>query len=335
MAEIDDKYSSVVKDVLENGTRKGDRTDTGTLSIFARRLRLDVSEDAFPIITKKQVIFNSIAKELKWFLKGETHIKPLVDEGISIWTPNAYQAYLDDIADTTKSLLSKKYDEDTSSMDRDEVLEIAKDDYGLRPLSIEDYESEIKEGVRGMLGGELGPVYGKMWREWPTHNDESPVDQIERVKTSLQDNPDSRRHVVSSWNPEFHGPVGYEKTALSPCHIMFQFWSKPTDGEERELSLQMYQRSADLFLGVPFNLTSYSLLLVLMSRATGHVPGEFIWTAGDVHLYSNHLEQAKEFLTLQQYEAPKLNLEFSSIKEFDAEIENYEHGPFLKAPIAT
>jgi len=337
MSQIDKEYTSVLENVLENGVEKGDRTDTGTKSLFGSRIRLDVSEGSFPIITKKHVIFSSIVSELKWFLRGETHIKPLVDDGVSIWTPNAYDAYISNMADMSRQMLNEIHDrENVINMDDDEVLEVAAEDYGYSPLSKSEYEDTIGgRDQRGALGNELGPIYGKMWRSWPVVGGGKSVDQIQRVVDSLRENPDSRRHIVSSWNPQYHGPVEHEEAALSPCHVLFQFWSKPMEEGKRELHLQMYQRSADMFLGVPFNLTSYSLLLVLMSKATGHAPGEFIWVGGDTHIYQNHMDQVEEFIDLPAYDSPTLDIDFESLEEFEVELDNYRCGPFLKAPVAT
>lgn len=337
MAQIDEKYTALLEEILEDGVEKGDRTNTGTRSLFGRQIHLDVSKGSFPIITKKHVIFSSIVSELKWFLRGETHIKPLVDNGVSIWTPNAYDAYLTDMAQMSRQMLNEIHGrEDVLDMDDDEVLEVAEEDHGFSPLSKSEYEETIKErDQRGALGNELGPIYGKMWRSWPVVGGGETVDQIQRVVNSLRNNPDSRRHVVSAWNPQYHGPVEHEEAGLSPCHVLFQFWSRPVEDGKRELHVQMYQRSADMFLGVPFNLTSYSLLLVLMSEATGHAPGDFVWTVGDAHIYQNHMEQVREFIDLPTHTSPSLDLEFENLEEFDVKARNYKCGPFLRAPIAT
>jgi len=336
MARIDEEYTSVLKSVLSEGVEKKDRTNTGTRSAFGRRIRLNVSEDSFPIITKKRVVFDSIVSELRWFLRGQTHIKPLLDDEVSIWTPNAYDAYLSNFAEMSRQSMVKIHDMDeVADMSEDKVVEMAKKDFDATPLSKSEYVEKIKDrDQKDALGNELGPIYGKMWRSWPVIGYDEPIDQISRVKSSLQDNPDSRRHVVSSWNPQYHGPVETEEAALSPCHVLFQFWSEPGENK-RKLHLQMYQRSADMFLGVPFNLTSYSLLLLLMSRATGHEPGRFIWIGGDTHVYQNHLEQCREFIDLPAYNAPSIDLDFETLEDFGVELENYKCGPFIKAPIAT
>jgi thymidylate synthase len=177
--------------------------------------------------------------------------------------------------------------------------------------------------------GDLGPVYGVQWRRWGDRN----IDQLQNVITNLKENPDSRRHIVTAWNP-----TDVEDMKLPPCHMMFQFYSKPTD-IGRELSVQMYQRSCDVFLGVPFNLSSYSLLLVMISKLTGHVPGEMIWTGGDVHIYQNHFQQVEKFLDLPAYDLPELwiNPMVETIDDYtydDIELRNYQHGPFIKAPVA-
>jgi thymidylate synthase len=260
------QYLDLLDHVLTNGTRKGDRTGTGTLSVFGYQMRFDLS-DGFPALTTKKLHLRSIVGELIWFLRGDTNVKWLQDNGITIW---------DEWADAD---------------------------------------------------GELGPVYGYQWRSWPTP-DGRHVDQIAAVIQSLEKNPDSRRHIVNAWNV-----ADVERMALPPCHTMFQFYV--ADGR---LSCQLYQRSADVFLGVPFNIASYALLTHMVARVTGLEPGDFVHTLGDAHLYLNHLDQARLQLTREPRPLPRLVLaERDAIDAFeigDVVLEGYDPHPSIKAPIA-
>ncbi len=261
------QYLDLMKDILENGSRKSDRTGTGTLSVFGRQLRFDLSE-GFPLVTTKKLHLRSIIYELLWFLNGDTNIRYLKDHGVSIW---------DEWADEN---------------------------------------------------GELGPVYGHQWRSWPAPDGRS-IDQISQVISQIKQKPDSRRHIVTAWNP-----AEVDKMALPPCHALFQFYV--ADGK---LSCQLYQRSADYFLGVPFNIASYALLTYMFAQQCDLLPGDFVWTGGDVHLYTNHLEQAQLQLSRAPYPQPELNIRRrpASIFEYgfeDFEIVNYQAHPSIKAPIA-
>ncbi len=261
------QYLDLMKDILETGASKTDRTGTGTLSVFGRQLRFDLSE-GFPLLTTKKLHTRSIFIELLWFLKGDTNIKYLKDNGVTIW---------DEWADEN---------------------------------------------------GDLGPVYGHQWRSWPTPGGQS-IDQITNVINQIRQKPDSRRHIVSAWNP-----AEVDKMALPPCHAMFQFYV--ADGK---LSCQLYQRSADYFLGVPFNIASYALLTHMFAQQCDLQPGDFVWTGGDVHLYSNHIDQARLQLTREPFALPQLNIRRkpASIFEYeyeDFEIVNYQTHPGIKAPIA-
>src|SRR5688572_1422791 len=260
------QYLDLMKDILDNGSQKTDRTGTGTLSVFGRQLRFDLSE-GFPLITTKKLHLRSIIYELLWFLKGDTNIKYLKDHGVSIW---------DEWADEN---------------------------------------------------GELGPVYGHQWRSWPAPVGRS-IDQITQVISQIKLKPDSRRHIVTAWNP-----AEVDKMALPPCHALFQFYV--ADGK---LSCQLYQRSADYFLGVPFNIASYALLTHMFAQQCDLLPGEFVWTGGDTHLYTNHLEQARLQLSREPYPLPHLNMKkAASIFDYqyeDFEIVNYQTHPGIKAPIA-
>lgn len=261
------QYLNLMQDILENGSQKSDRTGTGTLSVFGRQLRFDLQK-GFPLVTTKKLHLRSIIYELLWFLNGDTNIKYLKDNNVSIW---------DEWADET---------------------------------------------------GELGPVYGHQWRSWPAPDGRS-IDQITQVLQQLKQKPDSRRHIVSAWNP-----AEVDKMALPPCHALFQFYV--ADGK---LSCQLYQRSADYFLGVPFNIASYALLTHMFAQQCDLQPGEFVWTGGDVHLYTNHIEQARLQLSREPYPLPSLNIKRrpDSVFEYqfeDFEIVNYQAHPVIKAPIA-
>jgi thymidylate synthase len=260
-------YEDLLRDTLQNGTPKTDRTGTGTRSVFGRQLRFDLAA-GFPLITTKRVHFKSIAYELLWFLRGESNVGWLREHGVTIW---------DEWADAA---------------------------------------------------GELGPVYGVQWRSWPTPGGEH-IDQIAQVIETLKTNPDSRRMIVSAWNVS-----DIPDMALAPCHALFQFYV--ADGK---LSCQLYQRSADLFLGVPFNIASYALLTLLVADQVGLEPGEFVWTGGDCHIYDNHVEQVTEQLTRDPYPAPTLRIttKRDSILDYQYEdlvIENYLHHPAIRGAVA-
>jgi thymidylate synthase len=261
------QYLELMQDILSNGVKKTDRTGTGTISVFGRQLRFDLSA-GFPLVTTKKLHLRSIIYELLWFLKGETNIRYLKENGVTIW---------DEWADEN---------------------------------------------------GELGPVYGHQWRSWPAPGGQS-IDQISQVIHQIKSKPDSRRHIVTAWNP---ADVG--KMALPPCHALFQFYV--ADGK---LSCQLYQRSADYFLGVPFNIASYALLTCMFAKQCDLEPHEFVWTGGDVHLYTNHIEQVQLQLTREPFTLPQLNIKRhpSTIFDYqfeDFEILNYRAHPAIKAPIA-
>ncbi len=261
------QYLDLMRHVRDHGVVKADRTGTGTVSVFGYQMRFDLSA-GFPVVTTKKLHLRSIIHELLWFLKGDTNIRYLKDNGVSIW---------DEWADAN---------------------------------------------------GELGPVYGYQWRNWPTP-DGRHIDQIAQIIQQLKTNPDSRRIIVSAWNV-----ADIENMALPPCHAFFQFYVA-----EGKLSCQLYQRSADIFLGVPFNIASYALLTLMVAQVTGLQPGEFIHTLGDAHLYSNHLEQVELQLSREPYPLPqmKLNPAVTDLFDFtydDFELVGYEHHPHIKAPVA-
>ena len=260
-------YEDLLRDVLATGTAKGDRTGTGTRSVFGRQLRYDLSQ-GFPLITTKRVHFKSIAYELLWFLRGESNVRWLQENGVTIW---------DEWADAD---------------------------------------------------GDLGPVYGVQWRSWPTPGG-GHIDQLTEVIEQIRATPDSRRLIVSAWNP-----ADIPDMALAPCHAMFQFYV--ADGK---LSCQLYQRSADLFLGVPFNIASYALLTMMIAQQTGLEPGDFVWTGGDCHIYDNHIAQVTEQLTREPYPYPTLRIARTpeSILDYtydDFVIEDYRHHPAIRAAVA-
>lgn len=266
-AAIPTPYEDLLRDVLDNGTHKDDRTGTGTTSVFGRQIRFDLAE-SFPLVTTKRVHFKSIAYELLWFLRGDSNVRWLQEHGVKIW---------DEWADAD---------------------------------------------------GELGPVYGVQWRSWPTPDGGS-IDQLSQVIEQIKATPDSRRLIVSAWNP-----ADIPDMALAPCHALFQFYV--ADGK---LSCQLYQRSADLFLGVPFNIASYALLTLMIAQQTGLEPGEFVWTGGDCHIYDNHQEQVREQLTREPYPYPTLRITRTpeSILDYDFEdfeVVDYQHHPAIRGAVA-
>jgi thymidylate synthase len=261
------QYLDLMQEIVQTGTPKSDRTGTGTLSVFGRQLRFDLSA-GFPLVTTKKLHLRSIIYELLWFLNGDTNIKYLKDNGVSIW---------DEWADEH---------------------------------------------------GELGPVYGHQWRSWPAP-DGRQIDQISQVIQQIKTKPDSRRHIVTAWNP-----AEVDKMALPPCHALFQFYVA-----NGRLSCQLYQRSADYFLGVPFNIASYALMTYMFAQQCDLLPGEFVWTGGDVHVYSNHIDQANLQLSREPLPMPALNIKRKPQSIFDYkfedfEIVNYQSYPAIKAPIA-
>lgn len=263
------QYLDLLNRILTEGTRKADRTGTGTISIFGHQMRFNL-DDGFPLLTTKKLHLKSIIYELLWFLKGDTNVKYLQEHGVRIWNEWA---------------------------DAD---------------------------------GELGPIYGHQWRAWPSYNGEPAIDQIANVINTIKTDPNSRRMIVSAWNV-----AEVSKMALPPCHTLFQFY---VSGDNR-LSLQLYQRSADTFLGVPFNIASYSLLLMMVAQVTGLRPGTFIHTTGDTHIYLNHIEQVKLQLSRQPRPLPimRINPDVKSIFDFkyeDFTLENYDPWPSIKGTVS-
>ncbi len=260
------QYQDLLKHILENGTEKTDRTGTGTISVFGYQMRFNLNE-GFPLVTTKKIHLKSVIHELLWFIKGETNIQYLKENGVKIWDEWANES------------------------------------------------------------GDLGPVYGKQWRSWDSKNGE--IDQLKEVLKQLKNSPDSRRIIVSAWN------VGeLSEMALMPCHAFFQFYVA-----DNKLSCQLYQRSADVFLGVPFNIASYALLTMMIAQECGLDLGDFVWTGGDTHIYSNHIEQVNLQLSRSPKALPimKLNPNIKSVFDFkydDFTLENYDPYPLIKAPVA-
>ncbi|ECL4450636.1 thymidylate synthase [Listeria monocytogenes] len=311
------QYLDLEKYVLENGTQKGDRTGTGTISIFGYQMRFDLQE-GFPIMTTKRVPFKLVVSELLWFLHGDTNIRYLLQHNNNIWNEWAFERFVK--SDDYKG-------EDMT-------------DFGLRaerdPAFKEMYQAEMEKFKTRILEdeafankyGELGNIYGKQWREWKTSQGET-IDQLADLIEMIKTNPNSRRLIVSAWNPE-----DIPNMALPPCHSLFQFYV--ADGK---LSCQLYQRSADIFLGVPFNIASYALLTHLIAREVGLDVGEFIHTMGDAHLYNNHIEQVKEQLSRTPHKLPKLVLSDKPATIFDFDVadislDGYNPDPAIKAPIS-
>ncbi|PIR48294.1 thymidylate synthase [Candidatus Peregrinibacteria bacterium CG10_big_fil_rev_8_21_14_0_10_55_24] len=296
------QYLTLLRRLVNEGQRKDDRTGTGTLSIFGTQTRYDLTK-GFPLLTTKKVFTKGIIHELLWFLQGDTNIKYLVDRGVKIWNEWPYEGYK------------------ASSAFRGETLE-------------EFVEKIRTDNVFAQEWGDLGPVYGKQWIRWQG-SDGREINQIHNVVEEIKRNPDSRRLIVSGWNvADIQGLISGKRSAPPLCHTMFQFYVL-----NGRLSCQLYQRSADFFLGVPFNIASYSLLTHMIAQVTGLQVGEFIHTIGDTHLYLNHMEQALEQLEREprEFAQIKLNPAVKNIFNFtfeDIEILNYNPHPAIKAPIA-
>ncbi len=293
------QYLDLLRDVLKNGKFKDDRTKTGTKSVFGRQIRFDLQK-GFPLLTTKKVYMRAIIHELLWFLKGDRNIKYLVDRDVHIWDDWPYQKY-------TEAMKKKRK----------------------KPLTQEKFVEKIKADSKfAKTYGDLGPVYGVQWRKWKTPEGKE-IDQVAMIIKRIKEKPYDRRLIISAWN------VAYiEQMALPPCHSFFQFYVN--DGK---LSCHLYQRSADLFLGVPFNIASYGLLTMMFAQVTGLKPGEFIHTFGDTHIYSNHIKQVKEQLRRKPRNFPKMeiNPRVRNIDDFvfeDFKVVGYDPHPPIKAPVA-
>jgi len=340
MNKLDKEYQMLLEYILGNGVEKKDRTGTGTISVFGTQIRHDMS-DGFPLLTTKRIPVKTMMTELKWFLKGDTNIKYLVDNGCNIWNGDAYKKYHQAFPETEM-------------------------------LSQEQFITLIKTNDEfAEKWGELGPIYGKQWRNWETgfdefeRNEHTPIDQIKNLLEQLKTNPNSRRLMVSAWN------VGeLDKMTLPPCHYGFQVYTRELSDKERydywwknnyetgmeynesnipnfdddyytktpkrSISLMWNQRSVDTFLGLPFNIASYGMLLTLLAEEVGMIPDELIGNLGDTHLYLNHIQQAKEQINREPYQLPTIEIHMSDILngEFDYELAYYQYHPTIKAPLS-
>jgi thymidylate synthase len=374
MNNIDKQYQELLQDILDNGVSKMDRTGTGTISVFGRQIRHKMRE-GFPLITTKKMAWKTMVTELLWFLRGDTNIKFLVDNGCHIWDGDAYQAYI------------KRYNKG-EYVGKTKLLENSKKNRTLtEPFTIEEFIDKIKaDDEFAKKWGELGPIYGKQWRKWNSISDSDfdmrmstyEVDQIQNLINDLKTNPDSRRLMVNAWN------VGeLDQMVLPPCHYGFQVYTRELSESERfnwygnkigshmhhdhivhemnqenvptrAISLMWNQRSVDTFLGLPFNIASYGLLLEIIAKEVNMIPDELIGNLGDVHLYNNHIEQAKEQIGREPFELPKLwcldeyhylmdkelvgTIPFNEkIEEFRSDfftMHNYESHPAIKAPLS-
>ena len=350
MNQLDEDYKGLLGSCLYNGIEKTDRTGTGTLSVFGRQIKHRM-EDGFPLLTTKKMPFKTIVTELLWFLRGDTNIKYLVQNGCNIWTGDAYKHYM------------KTYEIESRESGGKNYLEQL---HMLSNLTIDEFTERIKtDDEFAKRWGELGPIYGKQWRNWNGDNFiygdlKNGIDQIANLINELKTNPDSRRLMVSAWN------VGeLDKMTLPPCHYGFQVYTRKLSREERmkilsktqpvqswegymkkdldavniptrAISLMWNQRSVDTFLGLPFNIASYATLLIMLGKEVNMMPDYLIGSLGDVHLYKNHIEQAKELITRTPYKLPKLEITNCNIQngEFDYELIGYQSHPTIKAPLS-
>jgi thymidylate synthase len=312
-------YLDLLEHVLNHGVRKEDRTGTGTLSVFGCQMRFDLNE-GFPLLTTKRVAFRLVANELLWFIRGDTNIRYLLQHNNNIWNEWAFKRWVE----------SPEYDGPDMT------------NFGLRaqkdPAFAKLYEEQeaifkrriLEDDAFAAKYGDLGNVYGKQWRRWETSRGET-IDQLRNVIDEIKRNPDSRRLIVNAWSPEDAVP---ERAALPPCHVLFQFWVA-----NGRLSCQLYQRSGDLFLGVPFNIASYALLTHMIAKECGLGVGDFVHTIGDAHIYLNHIEQVKTQLAREPRPLPalRLNPDVASVFDYEMEdiaVEGYDPHPAIKAPVA-
>jgi thymidylate synthase len=323
MNRLDTKYQDLLQDILDNGIEKSDRTNTGTISVFGRQIHHKMSQ-GFPLLTTKKMAWKTMVTELLWFLRGDTNIKFLLDYDCHIWDGDAYKRY--------------KNVYDIESRESKYALEEL---HMLSDLTKEQFTNRIKsDNEFAKKWGDLGPIYGKQWRDWYG------IDQITNLIYELKTNPDSRRLMVSAWNVD-----ELDEMVLPPCHYGFQLYTRKTTRDEkivhpgkyRAISLMWNQRSVDTFLGLPFNIASYGLLLEIIAKEVNMIPDELIGNLGDVHLYKNHIEQAKEQIDRTPYELPKLKIT-ENVKRAEGDclpiykvedfiLENYQSQPTIKAPL--
>ena len=342
--KLDLDYQMLLKDILENGIEKEDRTGTGTLSVFGRQIRHNM-KDGFPLLTTKKMAVNSMMTELKWFLRGDTNIKYLVDRGCNIWNGDAYKQY----ATYARGLEEPDYSVHIDDPVQNKVRILTQAEFIERIKTDDEFAGEW---------GELGPIYGAQWRKWDG------IDQIQEIIDTLKTNPDSRRMLVSAWNVNY-----LDEMTLPPCHYGFQVYTRELSLAERRdwckthnivlehleagleneeddmranrvptrtISLMWNQRSVDTFLGLPFNIASYGLLLEIIAKEVNMIPDELIGNLGDVHLYSNHVEQARKQIMREPYNLPVITKLDSNLLEgeFDCDISYYECWPAIKAPLS-
>ena len=332
---IDNQYENLVRDVLAFGTEKADRTGVGTFSFFGGELRYNL-ENGFPLITTKKLNYKSILLELLWFISGNTNAKWLQERGCHIWDEWAQK---EDVIERHKihgysrvvlasKLLNISEHDIIKKLNKLDAQKEGSANAWLDENNVPDYEDILVKEA-----GALGPIYGKQWRAWQA-KDGRKIDQLQNVINLLNTDPDSRRIIISAWN------VGeLEEMALMPCHSFMQFYSTPDKfGHNRKLSIKVTQRSADLFLGVPFNIASYATLLIMVAQQTGHTPFELLWSGGDCHVYKNHIEQVSTQLDRRPFKFPKIvvnkkdNIDSYTVDDFV--IEDYQCHGVLKAPVA-
>ncbi|MFJ8064941.1 thymidylate synthase [Psychrobacillus sp. NPDC096426] len=312
-----EQYLTLCKHIMEHGVEKGDRTGTGTKSVFGYQMRFDLAE-GFPLMTTKKTAFRLVVSELLWFIKGDTNVKSLIEVNNHIWDDWAFEKWVKSDEYTGPDMTDfgvRAANDPAFKVIVDEQMEI----FCTKIMEDEHFAAEF---------GDLGPVYGRQWRSWPAKNGET-IDQLQKVIEQIKKNPDSRRHIITAWNP-----AEVDDMALPPCHAFMQFYVA-----NGKLSCQLYQRSADVFLGVPFNIASYALLTHLIAKECQLEVGEFVHTLGDAHLYANHMEQVETQLARTPRSLPVLSLsnEKDSIFDFEIEdikIEGYDPHPRIKAPIA-
>ena len=361
MNNIDIQYQNLLKDILQNGVKKQDRTGTGTISVFGRQIRHQMSS-GFPLLTTKKMYFHGIATELVWFLKGDTNLKYLLDNNCHIWDGDSYKRYEKKVTQMLEEGISKGWT--ISDWDKVTLPKDLESSMGVRLLTKDEFISKIKSDQSfAEEWGDLGPIYGKQWRSWGNeeefHNGTEyawygPNDQIKEAIETLKTNPDSRRIMVSAWNVQ-----ELKDMTLPPCHYGFQFYTREMDSDERinwycssldrsiyfghkltdeqldefkvpkrKISLLWNQRSVDTLLGLPFNIASYALLLEIIAREVNMVPDELIGNLGDTHLYLNHVEQAREQISRTPYELPKLVLDYRD-GEYDKDLKGFVPDDFV------